>query len=397
MRPFFWIASLVGLVLTACETRQPVVTAHKQPIKPPHLETAAKPVVSKTGADSTIASVFGKIYYGQILLPAPDASQALPHLLLDKQLWRIRTAAQADSAHPLTFTEAADKENHLPATVEKGVDVQYAFQLLDQRGHARFTKRMRKADFASVVYGGLRTVAPASPPTYLGYWPARRALVFNVNFVRGETDEGLQTLLLLDVTAGQVLHLAAEEAYMGSCDCWPTLTPDRQTLLAGEELLVATGRVISLTKSGRAVAGTRILNDSTFLVVYESGDPSSDRLPSHNAQLIDRTGRVKRTFTFHGTDTGWASGGYSLEAAFVPATGTHYLFDGRTTTFTMIPAGRPGALQQLRAEQLVRFRPPQRASEKKLEFEYNDTPSAALYVDTLTQQLRYADTKVSYQ
>ncbi|MGI4863258.1 MAG: hypothetical protein ACRYFZ_04995 [Janthinobacterium lividum] len=294
------------------------------------------------------------------------------------------------------FAVPADKENHQPATVEKGADVQYSFQLLDQQGRPHFTRQLHKADFAHVVYGGLRTVAVASPPTYLGYWPARKALVFEVGFVREDTDEGLLVLVLLDATTGRVLHLAAEKPYMGSCDCWPTLAHDGRTLLAGEELLAANGQIVSLTKNGRVVAGTRIINDSTFLVVYESGDMSGNQVLSHNAQLVGRTGRVLRTFTFHGTDSNWSSGGYSLETAFVSATETNYLFDGRTTIFTLIPANRPSEVQQLRAGQLVRFQSPQRATEKKLEFEYNDMPTAALYVDTITQKLRYADTRITY-
>jgi len=246
---------------------------------------------------------------------------------------------------------------------------------------------LRKTDFAQAVYGSLRTVALAAPPAFLAYWPARRALIFEVSFGREDTDEGLDVLVLLDVATGRVQHLGAKKAFMGSCDCWPTLTPDGQTLLAGEEILRANGQVTVLTKAGRAVAGTRIITDSTFLVVYER---DAGHALASNARLVSRTGRVARRFTFHGTDPGMSSGGYSLAAAFLPATNTHYLYDGSTHVFTLISVNKPAALRQLPAAQLARFQLPQRPSEKRLEFEQDDMPSAALYVDTLTQQLRYA-------
>lgn len=382
-------ASLIG-----CETRHQPAAAHKQATQPPPTPVAPKPPAPKPTVKHTVTAAFGNVYYGQVWFGSEDTSRVVPRLTLDGQLWQVQTAAQTDSTHQLRFAVPADKENHQPATVEVGAEVQYTVRLLDQHGRPRFSRQLRKADFAHAVYGSLRTVAVASAPTYLGYWPARRALAFEVRFGRDETDEGVFVLLLLDGATGRVLHLAAEKPYMGSCDCWPTLAPNGQTLLAGEELLLATGQVISLARRGREVAGTRIINDSTFLVVYESGDPNGERVLTQNTQLINRKGQLRRTFTFHGTDSNWASGGYSLEAAFVPATGLNYLFDGRTATFTLIPAARPAALQQLRARQLTRFQPPQRASEKKLEFEYNDTPTATLYVDTVTQKLRYADARV---
>ncbi|MGI4872363.1 MAG: hypothetical protein ACRYFX_14445 [Janthinobacterium lividum] len=371
-------------LLAGCETRQRAATSA------PAAPVAAAPApaamqVPRQPPAPTMANL-------PMWANTSDTNATRLRLTLDGQPWRVHTAAQADSSHPLTFRIPADKENHVPAIVEKGAEVQYIFQLLDPQGRPRFTTRLHKADFAQAVYGSLRTVAIAAPPDFLAYWPARRALVFEVGFGRDETDEGLDVLVLLDAATGRVLHLTLGKAYMGSCDCWPTLTPDGQTLLTGQEILRATGQIIPLAKNARAVAGTSILNDSTFLVVYEGENPTL----ANNAQLVGRTGRVMRRFTFHGTDRGMSGGGYRLAAALVPTTGTHYLWDGATHVLTLIPVRNPTALRQLPAARLVPFLAPQRPSEKKLEFVYNDLPDAVLYVDTLTQQLRYADIKVVY-
>lgn len=404
MHPFKWIA-LLGLLLAGCEARQSTVreavvaapAARSQPAVPARVASRVPQVPVQLPVAWRLGSGLGQhLIYGRAWVDDGDTSAARLRLVLDGQTWRVHTTAEADSARPLSFAVAADKAHQLPATVEKGADVRYTFQLLDAHGQPRFTRQLRKADFAREVYGTLRTVASAAAPAFLGYWPARRALLFHVNFVRDETDEGVAVLLLLDATTGRVVHKAAENVFMGGCDCYPTLAPDGQTLLAGEELVRRRQPAVSFTRSDRAVAGTRIVNDSTFLVVYESGNPNApDQLPD-NAELISRAGKVRRRFTFHGTDAGWSGGGYSLETEFMPATGTHYLYDGSTRVFTLIPVRQPTALQQLPAAQLQPFRSPQRGSEVRLEFEKDDMPSAALYVDTLTQQLRYANIEVDY-
>ena len=238
-----------------------------------------------------------------------------------------------------------------------------------------------------MVYGALRTVAVASPPRFLHYWPARRALCFEVSFGREETDEGLDVLVLLDAKTGQLLHLAAEKAFMNDCDCWPTLTPDGQTLLAGKELLRATGQVISLEHPGRVVAGTRVLNDTTFLVAYES-DQVNEVVERNNTLLLNRQGKVMQHFTFHGTDRSQSSGGFSLAYTFLPATQTTYLFDNAALAFILLPSARPQALHRISIGQLQPFKLPRRSAEVELTFEPDDGASAKLYVDTLSLQVR---------
>jgi hypothetical protein len=319
-----------------------------------------------------------------------DTSATRRRFTLDGQRWLVRAAALPDSTRSLSFLVPADKENHLAAYLEKGVDVQYTFQLLDSQGKPRFTTQLRKADFAKVVYGSLRTVSLAAPPVFLAYWPARRALVFETSFVREDTDEGMKVLLLLDPVTGRVLHISPGKEHMGSCDCWPTLTPDGQTVLTGQEILHATGQVVSLTQPQLTVAGTRVLSDSTFLVAYEGDNPEQ----ANNTYLVNRTGQARRRFTFHGTDREMSGGGYGLTEVLLPTTGTQYLWDGATRVLTRIPVRQPMALQQIPGTQLVPFRAPQRPSERKLEFDYNGMANAIVYVDTLTQQLRFTAIKV---
>ena len=385
MRPHLpLLLPLLPLLLAGCESHPAATSEAAAPPRPPAPVAATRQVPRQPPA-LTMSHLAKWITTG-------DTSATRRLLTLDGQPWRVRTTALADSTHPLTFQIPADKENHQPALLEKGTEVQYTFQLLDPQGLPRFTTHLHKADFAKEVYGSLRTVATAAPPIFLAYWPARRALVFEVGFGREDTDEGTEVLVLLDATTGRMLHRTPGKSYMGSCDCWPTLTPDGQTLLTGQEILRANKQIISLTQPQRDVAGTLVLNDSSFLVVYEGDVPDM----ANNAHLVSRAGQIVRQFTFHGTDPTMAGGGYHLAAALLPATGTHYLWDGAAHVFTLIPVRKPTSLQQLPAARLVPFRAPQRASEKKLEFEYNDSPSTALYVDTLTQQLRYADTQVAY-
>ncbi|WP_198988966.1 hypothetical protein [Hymenobacter sp. BT559] len=370
----FILGSMVGLLLIGCETRQPVATKPKQ-LVPSMLPASSVEQVPRQLPASPMRAPW---------IDTGDTSATRRLISLDGQRWLVRTAALPDSARQLSFPVPADKENHLAAYTEKGADVQYTFQLLGPQGQLRFITQLHKADFARVVYGSLRTVARAAPPVFLAYWSARRALIFETNFVREDTDEGLSILLLLDPVTGKVLHLSPGKEYMGSCDCWPTLTPDGQTLLTGKEILHATGQVFSLAQPQRAVAGTRILSDSTFLVAYEGDNPEQ----ANNAHLVNRNGQVKRRFTFHGTDSGMSGGGYSLAEALLPTTGTQYLWDGAAQLLTLVPVHQPAALRQIPAAQLVPFRAPQRPSERKLAFDYNDMPSSVLYVDTLTQQLR---------
>lgn len=381
MRAFLRLAYL-ALLLTGCESHQPAGTVAKKTVTPP--VATPKTVVS---ARIPTTTMFGKIYAGDTWIEPADSSHGPPVLQLAGQTWRVYTTAHPDSTRPLTLYAPSGRSQRLPAISEVGVDVRYTFELRDAHGRPRFTRTLRKADFAGQVYEELRTVAGASPPVFLRYWPARGALCFEVNFGRPETDEGLIVLVLLDARTGKLLHLASEKAFMNDCDCWPTLTADGQTLLVGKELLHANGRVTTLVRPDKSIAATRLVNDSTFLVVYEGTGPN-ESAGLANALLVNQKGQALGRFTFHGTGLSQSGGGFSLTSRFLPATQTSYLFDEVSSTFTLLPTARPLALRQLTARQLVPARPPRRPTEVALTFEPDYGPSATLYVDTLTQQVR---------
>lgn len=354
-----WVLSIL---LAGCEARQP--TATSAPARLP----------------------LGRNAY-QVWDGAVDAGDALPGLTLDGRRWRVRTAAVADSTHFFTFTNRADKSR--PLGIERGPQVSYAFQLLDEAGHPRFTKQLRKADFLAQADGGLVAVAGASPPSFLGYWPAHQALAFDVCFARDGTDDEQFVLLLLDARTGRLLHLAPGQEALNSSNCPPTLTANGQTLVAGNKLIGANGQVVSLARPRLSVAATRVLNDSTFLVIYETG-PLNERAPTHQAHLLSRQGQTIRQFSFHGSED--CGSGFRLAHEFLPATQTHYLFDDAARAFTLVPRANPAAMQQVPVAWLTVFEAPRRAAEVELKFLPNCGPSASLYVDTLTRQLRCAFT-----
>jgi len=382
------ILPLGGLLLGGCEeSRRPAQTEAAKPVPAARTDSSA---ASRPGARPPLSRLPYVAWYG------PRDTAAAPQtrlIVIAGRRWQVRTSALADSSRRLAFPV---KQAGYPDTVEQGVEVAYQFGLRNEAGQRQFRKTLHKTDFKAQVYGSLRTVSLAVAPEFLGYWPARHTLVFSVPFIRDGTDEGLTVPVLLDATTGGVLHQGRGNALMNDCSCWPALTADGQTFLAGRELLAADGHAVSLERPRLSLAATRILSDSAFLVAYENPiNPEVEPVLSpNNVFVVNQKGKVLKRFTFHGTDPTHGSGGYSLQHQFLPATQTHYLFDGTANSFTLLKRDTPTLIQQISARQMVRYHAPKRRSEVKLEFLPDAGPSADLYVDTLTQKTRCTLTRL---
>lgn len=324
-------------------------------------------------------------------------------LAINGQPYRLLLQARTDSASRLTalvYFSDDDRARQHPTPV-RGYDGRFTFTLRDADGRQVFQRQLRKADFAKLGAPEIVVESAAAVPVFLGYSAALGALVFTVNFVVPESDDGFQAVLLLGLK-GQVLRLSAGRALSGGPDCDPALGPSGRAVLTASEIIRPHQTPLRLARAGADLAGAFFLTDTTVLAVYDPGKNRPVRLPdgllSYERRVTPQqqqapnsfvlrvsNGRIVNRFRYKGFYEGM---GYSVPHHTLRAARTCYLLDEKRG-LCLVPLAAPGPPVTLKFAEMPRFAAPQAGPEVRFELQGEDA-QFAFYADTTNpRHVRY--------
>ncbi len=352
----------------------------------------------------TIGAVPARLPDTDALAPpraAPDV-QGIP-LVINGKTHRLLLRARNDSTRPLTalsYFSDDDRARRHPAPV-RGYDGRFTFTLRDAAGQQVFQRQLRKAEFAKMGAPEIVVESAAAVPAFLGYSAALGALVFTVDFVVPESDDGFQAVLLLGLQ-GQVLRLSAGRALSGGPDCDPALGPSGRAVLTSSEIIRPHQAPLRLARPGADLAGAFFLTDTTVLAVYDPGKNRPVRLPDgllsyerratpqqqqapNSFVLRVSNGQVISKFRYKGFYEGM---GYSVPHHCLHAARTCYLLDEKRGLY-LVPLAATGPPVTLRFAEMLRFAAPQAGQEVRFEMQGEDA-QFAFYADTANpRHVRY--------
>jgi hypothetical protein len=369
---FMWLQGCEARHATRSETVVPLATSDslRQPALPPRLSAA-----------DTLAPF-------PVLGAQIDSLRGLPVAVIDGQPYRVRTQAAPDLRQRLLPQDSVSQALRAEGV---GYEARFTVQLLGPDGRPRFTSVLRKKDFEAAV--GRQLLAESAPdrPRFCAYLPQFRALAFQLWFAAAGTDWAESALFLLDARTGQLREVVydglAEDDYAGNA-----LTPDGRALLTRSAILHADGPRSNLQREGLSIPAVQLLGDSSALVVYdEQPNPKVDSVfgrKPHAAYLIDLIGRRLARIPFSSSATGYLDGA-TLNYRYLHPAQMHYFYDEGHQQLLLVPRRRPTAYRLLPLMKLAEFRPPRQPHEVRIDLSPNIGGSLGLYVDTLSQALRY--------
>lgn len=350
---------------------------------------------------------------GAVPAPLPDttavaARRAAPAargiaLVINGKTHRLLLRARNDSTRPLTalsYFSDDDRARQHPTPV-RGYDGRFTFTLRDANGQQVFQRQLRKADFAKMGAPEIVVESAAAVPAFLGYSAALGALVFTVDFVVPESDDGFQAVLLLGLQ-GQVLRLSHGRALSGGPDCDPALAPNGRAVLTSSEIIRPNQVPLRLARAGADLAGAFFLTDTTVLAVYDPGKNRPVRLPdgllSYERRVTPQqqqapnsfvlrvsNGRIVNRFRYKGFYEGM---GYSVPHHTLRAARTCYLLDEKRG-LCLVSLAAPGPPVTLKFAEMPRFAAPQAGPEVRFQLQGEDA-QFAFYADTTNpRHVRY--------
>ncbi|TGE09375.1 hypothetical protein [Hymenobacter fodinae] len=411
MRSSFFALGIAGLILTACEQRQPTErTAAPSPLADTTL-TVALPTAQPTPPDTTDASRTSLGYQA-----GRDTT-----FYLGKQRYRLLLRAETDSTKPLVAVtdgsvgEAFAEDTSTFATTRRvrGYEGGPVITLLDSAGRRVFQRRLRKADFYGAASRDIVTVSKPERPKFIGGYAPGKTLAFTLDIGIPYSDVWQKCVLMLGLD-GRVRHIASSyDSNWDGPDCEPRLLPDG-TLLTCRALLQPDGKLVSLQKPKSQIVAAFPLTDSTLFTVHRYGEyqqqttneekaaasqqESADfqdakwivdkRLRNApNAFVLSTKGQLLKQFRYDGY------GGtmfYQVPRRYVWQTHSYYLLDEKRG-LTQLDKHNPAVLTELPFRQMQRFRRPQRPAEIRFTLSPEASSySYAFYVNpTQPTKLRY--------
>lgn len=316
-------------------------------------------------------------------------------LQLEGQLYRVETSARIDEHHQLLMRDSLAGQLAAPElarlrAVGAGYEATYTLRLRRPDGQEQFTTTLRKTDFVAALGQELVTESLPAAPVFGGYLSRFDALAFTVRFQAYDTDWAASALLLLDARSGAVRYLGLQQRAQDE-PARAELTPDGRTLLTRYAILSVHRPPVELALPHLTVAGTRLVNARTALVVYdyaldERGLPLP--LPRANALLLDLVdGRLLTRLHLGAAATGYQDG-RGLHHQYLAQTRTHYFLSPDDQSLLLVPRDRPTAYRRLRLSAVPRFSLAPYPREVRFHLGNGLGPQTVLYADTLTGALR---------
>lgn len=416
MHGVFLTLVTTGLLLTACEQRQPAERAAVPISAADTTMTVALPPARAAQPDTTDASRTRLGYFS-----GRDTT-----FYLGKQRYRLLLRAEIDSTKPLTAESegitggafAEDTSTFAATRRVLGYDGGPVITLLDSAGRRVFRRRLRKADFYGVASRDIVTVSKPERPKFIGGHAPSKTLAFTLDIGIPYSDVWQKCVLVLDLD-GRVRRIASSyDSNWESPDCEPRLLPDG-TVLTCQALVQPTGRIVKLQKPKAQIVAAFTLTDSTLLVVHQYGeyqqrarskeaeavdmqitagfseidwveDPRMRNAP--NAFVINTKDNVLNKFRFDG------NGGVIFNQVarhYVWQTHSYYLLDDKKHILYQLDKYNPAAITELPFRQMERYRRPQRPTEVRFTLAEEASPYFyAFYLDPAQPtKLRYEQIK----
>jgi hypothetical protein len=389
--------SLVGGLLLSCNSH-PAATVVKQepvavvPAAPPVVVPA--PVVAPDTAD--VSSLYYRSTYGKAVKDTL--------LKIGGHHYRLQLQAQPDKSQPLKMVAAsAAVTDSMTAAGEQAGDggpfynVRYTITLLDSVGHQQFRRTFTKPSFYPVMGKELVLQSIAISPEFIGYNAPRQWLLFRQEFGVDGTDWIADAFLALDLQ-GKLQQVKADNDFGGGgADCRIQQSPDGRAILTCKELILPSGRRQSLRKPDGLLVAARFLSDTTLLTVYDfvtvhqtQAEYYKTPIPRYrtapNAFILSAsTGKTLARFRYTGYHEEL---GYILPRSYAWQTKTYYLLDDSRHVIRIIPKEKPQLTHEVSLLQVPKFKAPRHQTELRVPLATEGT-SAMLYVDTVTQKMRF--------
>jgi hypothetical protein len=392
-----YLGLVCGLLLAGCNSHpaatvvkeEPVVLA---PIAPPLV--APVPVALPDTVD--VSSLDYRSTYGKAVTDTL--------VKIGGHHYRLQLKAWPDSSQQLKMVAASAAITDSTTAVDEQAgdagpfyNVRYTITLLDSVGHQRFRRTFTKPSFYPVMGKELVLQSIAISPEFIGYNAPRQLLLFRQEFGVDGTDWMADAYLALDLN-GKLQQLKADNDYGGGgADCRIQQSPDGRAILTCKELILPSGRHQSLHKPDGLLVAARFLSDTTLLTVYDfvtvhqtQAEYYKSPIPRYrtapNAFILSaRTGKAIARFRYNGY---YEELGYTLPRHYAWQTKRYYLLDDSRHVIRIIPKEKPQLTHEVSLLQVPKFKAPRQQNELRVPLATEGT-SAMLYVDTVTQKMRF--------
>jgi len=217
-------------------------------------------------------------------------------LIIDNEKFTLSYSAKIEPSKPFYHKDIyVDKgKNH--KDVYKGFNATYIISLTDNLGKSIFSKTLTKDNFKEIFDGSILTRTDSRLPNFIGYLNNFNSFLFTIDFWVPDSDVGGQCFFMIN-KIGDLTENSLNNYYGGAdCDGEIEIPTNENFILTCRKILNANGNKIEISDNKFWQVGTKLVNDSTILIIQEHNDTTNIQ----NAKLIDHFGKTLKAFKYKG-------------------------------------------------------------------------------------------------
>jgi hypothetical protein len=303
-------------------------------------------------------------------------------LLIDHESYVLSYTSVMDTTVTLTQIDVHSNDGKNYKNIYKGYNAFYTVSLKDKDGQVVFTKKFSKKTFQEegdyeksiVVESG------AYLPSFIGYLPHFDSFLFTLVFAVPDSDVGIEYFFMINRKGELTKNFVNNWYGGGGCDGEIELPASKDFILTCVNI-INPNVTINLDKENVAIIGTKLINDSTILVIKPFDD--STKIP--NAVLMDNFGKLFRRFTYNGYHEIL---GYVVPMRYDSLSESYYLLDETLKNLRIINRHHPLDSESFDLELMESYNGNAREHEIRVSLN-TETSENNFYIDTITQQVRY--------
>ncbi len=303
-------------------------------------------------------------------------------LIINHESYVLSYTSVMDTTVTLTQIDVHSNDGKNYKNIYKGYNAFYTVSLKDKNGQVVFKKEFSKKAFQEegdyeksvVVESG------AYLPLFIGYLPHFDSFLFTLMFAVPDSDIGIEYFFMINRKGELTKNFVNNWYGGGGCDGEIELPASKDFILTCVNI-INPNVTINLDKENVGIIGTKLINDSTILVIKPFND--STKVP--NAVIMNNFGKVFKEFSYKGY--------YEVLGNVVPMrydslSENYYLLDDVLKNLRIINRHRPLDSESFDLELMDPYNGNARAHEIRVALN-TETSENNFYIDTLTQQIRY--------
>jgi hypothetical protein len=302
-------------------------------------------------------------------------------LIINNKKFTLSYSSKIETSKLFYHTDIyTDKEKNFK-DIYKGNNATYTISLTDNLGNVLFSKTLTKDDFRATFDGSILTRTDATLPYFIGYLSNFNSFLFTIDFWVPDSDVGGQCFFMLN-KKGVLTENSLNNYYGGAdCDGKIEIPTTENFILTCRKIINSDGKNIEISDKRFWQVGTKLVNDTTILVIQEHNDTTNIQ----NAKLIDNFGNTLKAFKYNGY---YEVLGHTVPIYFDSSNNNYILLDEEQKNIRVINKQEPLSTSTIAFDKMKFYNNDKLESE--LLFDLNtDFSSNTFTFDTLTNSFRH--------